>query len=125
MADLDGSRLAVELGAQGHVQATQWSKRLADLAVQPYGSAEEALEAVSDAEADAALVDSISGRLFLKDRPSDQPPLMRVPRPVTVEPYAVVVRIEDEMLLEKVDGALASLAATNQLEAIINHWLGG
>ncbi len=31
MGDLNGRRLAVELGAQGHVEATQWAKRLEDL----------------------------------------------------------------------------------------------
>jgi polar amino acid transport system substrate-binding protein len=125
MADLNGRRLAVELGAQGHVEATEWSKRLADLAIQPYGSAAEAVTAVVDGQADAALVDNISGRLFLKDRPSVQPLLRRLPQPVTVEPYALVVRIEDEMLLEKVDNAIFSLTATGELDTIISRWLGG
>lgn len=125
MADLDGRRLAVELGAQGHVEATQWSKQLADLAIQPYGSANEAVTAVVDGQADAALVDNISGRLFLKDRPFAQTLIKRLPQPVTVEPYAVVVRIEDEMLLEKVDEAIVSLTATGELDRIISRWLGG
>ena len=124
MADLDGRRLAVELGAQGHVEATLWSKRLADLSIQPYGGASEAVTAVLDGQADAALVDNISGRLFLKDRASAKPMLRRLPQPVTVEPYAFVVRIEDEMLLEKVDAAILSLTTTGELETIINHWLG-
>ncbi len=125
MADLDGRRLAVELGAQGHVEATQWSKQLADLAIQPYGSANEAVTAVVDGQADAALVDNISGRLFLKDRPFAQTLIKRLPQPVTVEPYAVVVRIEDEMLLDKVDEAIVSLTATGELDRIISRWLGG
>ena len=122
MADLDGKWLAVELGAQGHVEATQWAKRLPDLTVLPYASAEYALDAVSAGEADAALVDGVSGRLYLKDHPGSA--LLRGGSPVTVEPYAMVVRIEDEVLLAKLDEALSSLTATGELESLIERWLG-
>ena len=125
MADLNGRLLAVELGAQGHVEGTQWAKKLVDLTIQPYGSAEEALMAVSSGQADAALVDNISGRLYLAEQPAEQIPLKLVSPPVTVEPYALVVRIEDEMLLEKINEALDSLTSSGQLDLIIQRWLGG
>jgi len=125
MDDLNGRRLAVELGAQGHVEATQWAKRLANLEIRPYPSAGEALAALSTGRADAALVDNISGKLYLKDQPSDQRQLNTLPQPVTVEPYALVVRIEDEMLLDKLNDVIFSLSATGQLDQIIRHWLGG
>jgi arginine/lysine/histidine transporter system substrate-binding protein len=122
MGDLDGRRLAVELGALGHVEATQWAKRLPEMEVVPYGSAQEALEAAAAGDADAALVDAVSGRLFLKSEEGRR--LSRVAEPVTVEPYAVVVRIEDETLLAKVDGALAALKASGQLDELATRWLG-
>lgn len=125
LADLGSHTLAVELGAQGHVEAMQWKKRLVDLTVEPYTTADDALSAVANAEADAALVDSISGRLFLHNQPAETPSLKLVSPPVTVEPFAMVVRIEDETLLEKLNEALASLAASGQLDQIIQHWLGG
>ncbi len=125
MTDLDGRVLAVELGAQGHVEGTQWAKKLADLTIQPYGSAGEALTAVSSRQVDAALVDNISGRLYLSEQPTDQVPLKLVSPPVTVEPYALVVRIEDKMLLEKINEALDSLTTSGQLDLIIQRWLGG
>ena len=124
MADLDSRILAVELGAQGHVESTQWEKRLPDLTIAPYNSAEEALAAVSGAEADAALVDSISGRLYLANQPDDQSPLKLISTPVTVEPFAMVVRIEDETLLEKINDSLNSLTASGHLDQIIQRWLG-
>ncbi len=65
MADLNGRFLAVELGAQGHVEATSWERRLSNLTVLPFGSADEALTAVANGSADAALIDAISGRLFV------------------------------------------------------------
>ena len=122
MAGLDGKKLAVELGAQGHVEATQWAKRLQDLTVLPYPSSDEALDAVALGEADAALVDGVSGRLYLQER-SDLA-LKRANQPVTVEPYAMVVRIEDETLLARLDEALSSLSANGELEKLTERWLG-
>lgn len=122
MTDLAGRRLAVELGAQGHVEATQWAKRLGELSIQPLPSAAEALTAVAAGEADAALVDSISGRLYLAEQ--EQPALKRLPAPVTVEPFALVTRIEDETLLDRLNGALEDMIANGRLEQIIGRWLG-
>lgn len=122
MAGLDGKRLAVELGAQGHVEATQWAKRLPDLRVLPYTSADEALDAVAAREVDAALVDGVSGRLYMKDQPGLN--LRRVSEPVTVEPYAMVVRIEDETFLARLDEALSSLTVAGDLDRLVANWLG-
>ncbi len=124
MADLNGRSLAVELGAQGHVEATQWAKKLPNLTIVPFSSPEEALTAVAkdangSSETDAAIIDSISGRLFLRDHPE----LKRLPDPVTVEPFALVVRIDDELLLQNLNMALDNLDKSGQLETIIKHWL--
>ena len=123
MADLNGRRLAVELGALGHVEAIQWAKRLGDLQILPFNSSGEALDAVAAGDANAGLVDNISGRLYLKDQASDQPQLRRISNPVTVEPYAIVVRIEDEMLLVKLNEALLKLKTNGELDQIIADWL--
>jgi len=122
MEDLRGGRLAVELGAQGHVEATQWAGRLEALAIRPYSGADEALAAVAAGEADAALVDSISGRLYLIGEAGDV--LQRVSQPVTVEPFAMVTRIEDETLLAQLNRSLDALQATGRLDEIVNRWLG-
>ncbi len=120
MVDLNGRLLSVELGAQGHVEAITWARRLTDLTVVPYTSPDEALTAVLTGEADAALVDSINGRLFLMNEPG----LKRVETAVTVEPFALVVRTEDELLLENLNQSLANLEESGQLEQIITKWLG-
>lgn len=121
MADLNGRTLAVELGAQGHVEATRWARQLPEMVILPLGSVDDAATAVLDGRADAALVDSVGGRLFLKQHPG----LTRVPEPVTVEPYALVVRSDDQQLLEQLDAALAALEASGALEKIVSAWLGG
>lgn len=119
-ADLNGRLLAVELGAQGHVEATNLARRLPELKVQPYNSSEEALAAVATGQADAVLIDAISGRLYLMGNPG----LKRILEPVTVEPFAMVVRIEDEMLLQKINDSLSSLQKSGQFDEIISLWLG-
>lgn len=121
---LAGKRLAVELGALGHVEALALERTLAGLEVRPYGSADEALQAVITGEADAALVDSISGRLFLKTDDSPTPPLRLLPEPVSSELFAVVVRIEDETLLEAINTELAAMETDGRLEALVSRWLG-
>jgi ABC-type amino acid transport substrate-binding protein len=120
LSDLRQRTLAVELGAQGHVEATQLSQRVAGLEVRAYNSGEEAITAVLHAETAAALIDSITGRLFMKENPG----LRRLPDPVTVEPYALVVRGENGRLLRELNAALTHLQTTNQLETITTHWLG-
>jgi polar amino acid transport system substrate-binding protein len=127
MEDLNGRILAVELGALGHVEATAWARQLPDLTVQTYDSVDAALNAVATEEADAGLVDAVNGRLYLAQQaaaPPDQNFLNRLPEPVTVEPYALVVRIDDQMLLEKLDQSLGKLITSSQLEIIVKRWLG-
>ena len=119
MADLNGRTLAVELGALGHVEATTWAKRIPDLTIRPYTTSDEALTAVITGEADAALIDAISGRLFLKEQPQ-----LTIAQEVTVEPFALVVRIEDEQLLNQLNDSLENLRQSGELDAIIGKWLG-
>lgn len=120
MADLNGRSLSVELGAQGHVLAAEWARKLPGLTVSPFNSPEEAITAVLQQQADAVLIDQISGRLFLKA----QPGLRRLPEPVTVEPYALVVRASDSELLASLNDSLDQLRASGQLDAILSRWLG-
>jgi polar amino acid transport system substrate-binding protein len=119
MADLAGRTLAVELGSLGHVEATEWAKRVVDLEIRPFPTADEALTAVQQGAADAALTDAISGRLFLRENNG----LKRLPQSVTVEPFALVVRSEDRQLLTVLNQSLATLQRSGQLDQIEAKWL--
>lgn len=122
MDDLDGQTVAVELGALGHVEAQAWQRRLPGLVVATHGSVDEALAAVATGAAEAALVDGVGGRLYLRDHPASG--LMRLDPPVTSEPYAIAVRIGDRTLHSRLNAALAALARSGRLEAITTEWLG-
>ncbi len=124
MSDLASRKIAVELGAQSHVEAIKWQKRLPNLQIQPFATADEALDSAAAGGTDAALVDSISGRLYLANQPPDTQQLKLLLPPITVEPFAMVTRIEDETLLEKLNEALSSLTDKGQVDQIIDHWLG-
>ncbi|MCA9940837.1 MAG: amino acid ABC transporter substrate-binding protein [Anaerolineales bacterium] len=117
--DLNNRVLAVELGAQGHVLATTWERRLPGMTIVPYNSVDEALAVVTAGTADAALVDSIGGRLYLRQAAG----LMRLSPPAESEPYALVVRADDEVLLQKLNEALATLESRGVLAELERRWL--
>lgn len=121
---LDGSSIAVELGSLGHVEALDWQKRAVNLTVLPYAGIAEAMSAAAEGEADAALVDYVSGRLYLEGQPDGRNAFTYRPIEDASEPYAIAVRIEDEILLSELNAALGHLAASNQLAAIIDKHLG-
>jgi ABC-type amino acid transport substrate-binding protein len=120
MRDLNNRRLAVELGALGHVEGMQWAQRLPNLAVVPYNTSDDALAAVSQGEVDAAIIDGVSGRLYLLHQSN----LHIVDAAVTLEPYALVIRKEDGLLLQKLNESLRRLTADGRLDQIIQRWLG-
>lgn len=126
---LNNHTLAVELGAQGHVLATTYQRQLPNLTVTPYDSPDEALTALLTQQADAVLIDSISGRLFLKNIPTDlftptiDPDTLQI-TPITEEPFALVTRIEDRVLLEKLNQSLNRLKQNGALQTIDQRWLG-
>ncbi len=111
--------VAVELGSQGHVEALNWQRRLNGLEIRPFATPDEAITAVSNQQADAALVDAVNGRLALQNHPT----LTWLPEPVTVEPYALVVRQQDQQLLEQLNNTLATLYTNGTLDQIITRWL--
>lgn len=117
--DLANHILAVELGAQGHVLATTWQRRLPDLTIVPQRSVSEALDAVASGAAGAALVDTVSGRLYLQQTPH----LVRLSPPVESEPYALVVRADDTLLLTRLNDALQALQGSGALDEITRRWL--
>ncbi len=119
MQDLAGHALAVELGAQGHVEATQWQRRLRELIIEPFPTPHEALDALAQNTVDAALVDAISARIYLDGRDD----LKLLNPPVTVEPFAMVVRKEDEQLLRELNAALETIEESGQLQTIIERWM--
>ncbi len=116
--DLEDKDLAVELGAQGHVEALGWQRRYERLDILPYHSADEAIISVVNKEADGAVVDQVSARLFAGLEVDS----LIVSDPVTDEPYSLVVNTGEDELLEAIDGAMEDLEGTGEIQAILDRW---
>lgn len=124
MADLGGRALAVELGAQAHVTALDWQNRSKDVTILTFDDTDEALRAVQSGAADVALVDLVSGRLFLRDLPHGSQRLIYLPDTVVSEPFAAAVRIEERELLNEINTALRRIEQQGTLKEIVNQHLG-
>ncbi len=125
MADLADSTIGVELGALGHVEALAAARRVPGLQVETFGSADEAMDAVASGTMRAALVDSIGARQYLLNQTSDSSAaLRRLFPPVNSEPFAIVLRNDDQELLDQLNGALQSLIDAGLLDRLIQQWVG-
>lgn len=111
--------LAYEFGAQADSEARRWSRRIAPFTHHPYELPAYALESVRLGQSDAALVDAISGRLYLRQHPAWDTQTHYV----THQPLAIAVRIDRKHVLRLLNNALKSLQEDGTLDAIIARWL--
>lgn len=117
--DLDGRRLAVEFGTAGDQEARAWQRRLHTLDILPYEWAADALHAVQAGAADAALVDAVAARLWLREHDG----LAIAPEYVTYDPYTVAVAGNNSRLWEAINEALTTLLQNGTADDIIARWL--
>ena len=112
-ADLNGRSLAVELGAQGHVLATTWQRKVTGLDIEAYDSAEEALSSLAAGEVDAALVDHVGARLYR----GDQLTIFHLyPQVEAAEPYEIVDPAGDEHMLDQLNQTKRRLTSSGELK---------
>jgi ABC-type amino acid transport substrate-binding protein len=119
MPDLSDHALAYEYGSDADGQARRWLRRIAPFETRPYELPEYAMDAVRLREADAALVDATSARLYLREHPSWAAQINYI----TYNPYVIAVRIDRWNTWEAVDLALESLMNDGIVEEILKRWL--
>jgi len=117
MADLGGHTLAVEVGSGGDVEARRWQRRVAGLTVERYDTPTEALQAVLDGEADAALVDGISARLGVGEHEA-----LTLREGVTELLFAAAVHEDSTRLLAEINDALEEIVEDGTIEALTQAW---
>lgn len=115
-----GKTLAVEYGAGGDVLARQWARQVGGVSVLPKPIAAEALTAVLNSEAQAALVDAVTAYEFLQSHPE----LMLAGPPVELEPYALAVKVTSRELLTALERILAEMEADGALGELRVKWFG-
>jgi len=119
MRDLDRRTVAVELASAGDRTTQRWQRRLHALDIQRYLLPTEAMDAVRSGQADAALVDVVSARLYVHQHPG-----MVMADDTTVPlKYVIALREENFRLSEEIDQALADMIADGTLDEIIARWL--
>ena len=117
--DLADRVVAVELGAAGHVVATEWQNSAETVQILPLDTADAALQAVANQDADAAIINAVSGQIGVVANPA-----LQIANPaVTVEPFALVVRSEDGQLLRNLNRVLNQMSETGALDLLITKWM--
>lgn len=119
MSDLSGHSLAFEFGSDADTLARAWLRRIPPFETRPYELPTYALDALRLGQADAALVDATSARLYLRDH-RDWNAHMNT---VTDSLYAAAVRINRGKTWEAINYALQSLIDDGTLAEIIGRWL--
>ncbi len=119
MRDLDGKTVAVELASTGDREARRWERRLHALTITRHMLPNEAMQAVQAGEADAALVDTISARLYLKDHPD----LVMARHTTVSDGYVIALRKKNFRLSEAIDQALKDMIEDGTMDKIIARWL--
>lgn len=117
--ELDRQIIAVELASAGEQTAKRWSRRLHELTIIHFLLPEEAMQAVQRGDANAALVDTISARLYLNDHPD----LVMADKTTAPEGYVIAMRDENYRLTKAVDRALSDMIKDGTLDAILSQWL--
>ncbi len=118
--DLPGRRVAAEWGSQGDALARELAadeKGAFELALQE--TADAALQAVVEGQADAAIVDAVTLALF--DRGAGR--LVVAGPPLQPDPYVVYVPVGSPRLLESINAAMDAMEADGALKAIQMRWL--
>ncbi len=116
--DLAGRAVAVEWGSQADMEGRHLAQELTGLTVLRRDSAAEALEAVFNGQAEAAIVDAVSGvRAF--------PRGLKIITYLSNEGYVAAVHIESQTLLEAANQALLRLEQSGEMAQMQAKWLHG
>jgi len=115
-----GKTLAVEYGADGDALARQWAASTTGITILRKDTADEALTALANGQAYAALVDAISAYAFLMSHPG----LELIGAPFNPEPYVIAVSINSPELLRHLQDTLSVMQADGTLTAMKTKWFG-
>lgn len=118
MSDLPGGALAFEFGAEAEAEARRWLRRVLPFDLRPYETQVYALDAVRLGEADAALVDSVTARLYLRDHADWEAET----HPVRHIPYAIAVRGGRYDVHDAISRVLQALIDDGTLDALTGRW---
>ena len=115
--DVKNKILAVEFASEGDLVARQ----VENITIQRFFTAAEAIDAVRENKADAALVDRVSASLYLQENPDDS--LFISADSVMPDPYMIALRRRDWRLYQAVENALLDMQSDGTLDSLRERWL--
>ena len=119
--DLANRRLAVEWGSDADAEGRRLRTRLPGLELASYTTPAEALQAVLDGEADAALVDGVTARQVVAAGASDGQ--ARIVEPALISaPYVIAMPIKARALQHEVNEALQTMRLDGSLQQLEDRW---
>lgn len=116
---LANTRIAYEYASSAEGQVRSWEEDGQSIARLPYELPQYALDALRLGQADAAIVDATTLRLYLG---AHREWTARYER-LTHEPYAIAARIDRADAWQLVNAALETLIESGELARIIDKWL--
>jgi polar amino acid transport system substrate-binding protein len=119
MENMPGQRLAIEFGSQAQTEAERWLRRVLPFDVLPFELPQYALDAARLGTADAALTDSITARLYIREHDGWNPQII----PITSAPFAIATRFDRPDRAAVIVEALQRLADDGELQEIIERYL--
>lgn len=115
--DLKGKYIGVQLGTTGDLYATDCE---ADgSTIERYSKGFEAVQAMKQGKIDAVVIDEEPAKVFVAETDG----IKILDEALTVEEYAIAVKKGNTELLEKVNGALAELKDSGELQTIIDKYI--
>jgi ABC-type amino acid transport substrate-binding protein len=117
--DLDGRAVHVEFGSEGDVQARRLQRKMPALETVPHDTPQEALQAAAADPASAAIVDTVSARLYIRENHG----LQIVGDPLYDESYVIAVPLEGRSLQRAIDDTLIEMRESGELERLLDRWL--
>ncbi len=114
--DLNGRRVAVELGTDAHRVARKLQRQGVTLALLTFDTAREAAQATIAGDADAALLDGVAASWYSLHN--------RLKRIAVVEsvPYVIATRADSHQLLSRLNAALRALQRDGKLNELELKW---
>ncbi len=115
LEDVSGIRLAVEWGSEGDVWARRLQRTHKNVTLVLRPTTEEALQALLNGEADAAIVDGLTARM--------RQDIRVVGDPFYPDPYVIVMPLEAYRLQAEVNKSLTTLRRRGDLADLEAKWL--
>ena len=115
--DLEGKSIGVQLGTTGDIYASDYEET--GSTIERYSKGFEAVQAMMQGKIDAVVIDLEPAKVFV----SENEGIKILDEALTVEEYAIAVKKGNTELVEKLNGALAELKDSGELQAIIDKYI--